>query len=253
MALLECDHLDAGYGGSTVVQNVRLRVEPGSITGIIGPNGAGKSTVLKAIMGLLARTEGTIRFRDESIGALRADARIRAGLGYVAQTRSHFPRLTVMENLRLGGWVVRNKDVFAERLKRVFERFPVLADRRNSVAELLSGGQLRMLEIGRFLMAEPSLVLLDEPSIGLAPPLVDAVYVTIEELRSEGITFLIVEQNVRKLLQVADYVYVLEMGRNRFEGISDDFVGQAQLAGLYLGSVIEASPEPERGSEGSDG
>jgi branched-chain amino acid transport system ATP-binding protein len=235
--LLQSQGLAAGYGGSAVIRDIDLTVASGSMTGIIGPNGAGKSTFLKAVMGFLVPSAGRVRLAGDDIAGKRTDERIRLGIGYVAQARSHFPNLSVLENLRVGAFLLRDKRVVERRLQAVFDRFPILHERRKVPAGLLSGGELRMLEIGRFLMLEPRLVLLDEPSIGLAPPLVEAVYERLLWLKDEGITFLIVEQNVRKILEVADYVYVFETGRNRFEGPARRFAEQGELAGLYLGGA----------------
>lgn len=245
--MLEARGLVAGYGGSDVLQGVDITVEPGSITGVIGLNGAGKSTLLKVLMGFLRPSRGEVLLEGRPITRLRPDDRIRLGLAYVAQTRSSFPGLSVLENLRVGGFLVRDRAVLAERLTRVFERFPILRERQRQAAGLLSGGELRILEIGRFLMMRPRLVVLDEPSIGLAPGLVDMVYRHIQDLRRKDITFLIVEQNVRKLLGVASYVYALETGQNRYHGTPGHLLAQGHLAGLYLGAPIgESAPGAER-------
>lgn len=234
--MIECHDISAGYGGSSVLKGVNLRAELNTITGIIGPNGAGKSTLLKVLMGFLCPTRGEVMLKGQAITRARPDERIRLGIAYVAQSRSSFPELSVTENLRLGAYLIRKKDVLDQRLEQVFKRFPVLRQRRNQPAGLLSGGELRMLEVGRFLMMEPQLVILDEPSIGLAPRLVDMVYGHLEDLKREGITLLIVEQNVLKLLSVAGYVYTLEMGCNRFEGTPEYLLKEGHLSGLYLGT-----------------
>jgi branched-chain amino acid transport system ATP-binding protein len=236
LAQLETAELTAGYGGSTILNGVSLTVAPGHITGVIGPNGAGKSTLLKAIMGYIVPHGGTVRLDADDITRLPTHERIRRGIAYIAQTRSHFPSQTVQENLRMGAYLVRNRNVRTERQAEVFRRFPILAERRRQSAALLSGGQLRMLEIGRVLMTSPRLIVLDEPSVGLSPGLVDMVYGHLRELAASGTTLLIVEQNVRKLLSVADFVYALENGTNRFEGTPQALTARGVLAGLYLGA-----------------
>jgi branched-chain amino acid transport system ATP-binding protein len=236
LAQLEAAELTAGYGGSTILNGVSLTVAPGRITGVIGPNGAGKSTLLKAIMGYIVPRGGTVRLDGDDITRLPTHERIRRGVAYIAQTRSHFASQTVQENLRMGAYLVRNRNARTERQAEVFRRFPILAERRRQSAALLSGGQLRMLEIGRVLMTSPRLIVLDEPSVGLSPGLVDMVYGHLRELAASGTTLLIVEQNVRKLLSVADFVYALENGTNRFEGTPQALTARGVLAGLYLGA-----------------
>jgi branched-chain amino acid transport system ATP-binding protein len=236
LAQLEAAELTAGYGGSTILNGVSLTVAPGRITGVIGPNGAGKSTLLKAIMGYIVPRGGTVHLDGDDITRLPTHERIRRGIAYIAQTRSHFASQTVQENLRMGAYLVRNRNVRSERQAEVFRRFPILAERRRQSAALLSGGQLRMLEIGRVLMTSPRLIVLDEPSVGLSPGLVDMVYGHLRELAASGTTLLIVEQNVRKLLSVADFVYALENGTNRFEGTPQALTARGVLAGLYLGA-----------------
>jgi ABC-type branched-subunit amino acid transport system ATPase component len=235
--VLDAQALTAGYGGSAVLQELHVSVRRGSITGVIGPNGAGKSTLLKVLVGYLRPVRGQISFEGEDISALEPELRIRRGMAYIAQQRSFFPSQTVADNLRLGAYLVRDAKLRAEREAAVFERFPVLAQRRRQLAGMLSGGEARMLELGRMLMMAPRFAILDEPSIGLSPRLIDAVYQQIRRLRDEGITFLIVEQNVRKLFSVADHVFALENGRNRFEGSPATLSAQGVLAALYLGQA----------------
>jgi branched-chain amino acid transport system ATP-binding protein len=234
-ALLEAVGVTAGYGGSAVLQELDLSVRPGSITGVIGPNGAGKSTLLKVLVGYLRPAAGGVTLGGEDMTRLAPEERIRRGIAYIAQQRSIFSGQTVADNLRLGAYLVRDARVRAEREAAVLERFPALAQRRGQLAGMLSGGEARMLELGRMLMMAPRLAILDEPSIGLSPRLVDTVYAQIRKLRDEGITFLIVEQNVRKLFDVADHVFALENGRNRFAGSPAEM--SALLGELYLGKT----------------
>jgi ABC-type branched-subunit amino acid transport system ATPase component len=238
LALLEANGLVAGYGGSAILNGLSLSAERGRITGVIGPNGAGKSTLLKTVMGYVHPASGSVLFDGTDITRLPTHERIRCGVAYISQTHSHFASQTVRENLRLGAYLVRDKQVRAERQAEVFRRFPALAERARQPAGLLSGGQLRMLEIGRVLMTAPRLIVLDEPSVGLSPKLVDMVYDHLRELAAEGTTLLIVEQNVRKLLAIADHVYALESGANRYDGTPQTLVAEGRLASLYLGAGV---------------
>lgn len=235
--ILEGQAITAGYGGSAVLQGLHLSVQRGGITGVIGPNGAGKSTLLKVLVGYLRPIGGRVAFEGEDITGLAPEERIRRGMAYIAQQRSYFPSQTVADNLRLGAYLVRDAKLRAEREASVFERFPALAQRRQQLAGMLSGGEARMLELGRMLMMAPRLAILDEPSIGLSPRLIETVYQQVRSLRDEGITFLIVEQNVRKLFAVADQVFALENGRNRFEGSPAELSAEGVLARLYLGQT----------------
>jgi branched-chain amino acid transport system ATP-binding protein len=233
--LAEIDRVTAGYGGSAILQELSLSVRRKGITGIIGPNGAGKSTMLKTLLGYLRPTSGDVRFDGRSIVSLAPEQRIQSGIAYIAQSKSYFATQTIDENLLIGGYLVRDRSVVAERRDAVYARFPILKQRRNSLAGVLSGGEARMLEFGRMLMTAPKLAVLDEPSIGLSPKLVDAVYNEVRQLRDEGVAFLIVEQNVRKLLAAADFIYALDNGRNRFEGGPAALANRDLLAELYFG------------------
>lgn len=244
--LAEIDRVTAGYGGSAILQELSLVVRSKGITGIIGPNGAGKSTVLKTLLGYLRPTSGDVRFDGSSIVRLAPEERIRNGIAYVSQSKSYFAAQTIEENLLIGAYLVRDRDVIAERCDAVYTRFPVLKERRHQLAEVLSGGEARMLELGRMLMTAPRLVVLDEPSIGLSPKLVDAVYDEVRRLRDDGVAFLIVEQNVRKLLAVGDFIYALENGRNRFDGSPAALADRDLLAELYFGRSPAGKVRPEQ-------
>lgn len=240
--ILVAGAITAGYGGSAVLQDVHLTVRRGGITGIIGPNGCGKSTLLKVLVGYLRPDEGRVVFDGSDITRLAPEDRIGRGIAYIAQSRSTFASQTVEENLRLGAYLVRDANLRGERQAAVLRRFPALAERRRQLAGMLSGGEARMLEIGRMLMMAPSLAILDEPSIGLSPRLIDSVYEQIRQLRDEGITFLVVEQNVRKLLGVADYVFALESGRNHLSGTPPELSREGVLAELYMGRDAAGRP-----------
>lgn len=220
MAVLELDGVTAGYvEGIDVLNDVRLRVEPGSITGIIGPNGAGKSTLLKTVFGFLHPRRGRIVFDGQDIAGLPPHAVKRLGVSYVAQGTNVFPQLTVKENLELGAWVFRrDAPRVAAMLERAWTTFPRLRDRRRLRATTLSGGEAKMLSLAKELVTEPSLLLVDEPSSGLAPKIAEQVYARLLEARAAGATILLVDQNIAKAVAISDYLYMLETGQVRHEG-----------------------------------
>jgi ABC-type branched-subunit amino acid transport system ATPase component len=226
MALLELDGMAAGYvEGIDILDDVRLRVEPGTITGIIGPNGAGKSTLLKTIFGFLHPHRGRIVFDGREIGEFAPHALKRIGMSYVPQGSNIFPQLTVQENLELGAWVFRRDGRrVGELLERAFNAFPRLRERRHLRATGLSGGEAKMLSVAKELVTGPKLMLVDEPSAGLAPILANQLYERLLEARAEGVTILLVDQNITKCVEVSDYLYLLEMGRVRHEGPRSVFV-----------------------------
>lgn len=233
--LLTVTNLEAAYGRVPVLQGVSLSVAPGEVVGIIGPNGAGKSTVLKSVMGFLRPLAGSIRFQGEEIGGLRTDLVVRRGIGYVPQGRIVFPDMTVLENLEMGGFLVRDRAVLAQNFARVYELFPVLYERRGQRAGSMSGGEQQMVAMGRALMTSPTLLLLDEPSLGLAPRYVDLVFEKIQELGRAGMTMLMVEQNAARALEIVDRAYVLELGRNRLDGPGRALLADGAVRRLYLG------------------
>ena len=224
-ALLEIADLHAGYvSGVDILQGISLTVEAGSVTVVIGPNGAGKSTLLRTIFGLLKPQRGRIRFDGQTIHG-REPADIKTlGVGYVPQEINVFPLLTVEENLRMGGWILRrDRARLAHALDRVFETFPVLAARRREAAGALSGGQGRMLSVAREMMTAPALMLVDEPTAGLAPALVAQVYELLHAARQSGSTILLVDQNIEDAVRQADYVYLVDLGRIRAHGPAREF------------------------------
>ena len=233
--LLEVAGLAGGYGGRAILNGVDLVVAHAEIVCIIGHNGAGKSTVLKAICNMLPERSGRIRFDGRDLGPVPAHLLLEVGLAVVPQHHSVFPRLTVAENLELGGYLLRDTRLLRRRIEATEELFPRLAERRRQFAGNLSGGEQRMLEIARTLIMEPKLILLDEPSIGLAPKMIDLVFETVERLRQRGKSFLMVEQNVRKGLGASDRAYVLDLGRIRLEGRGREMIGDPRLARLYMG------------------
>lgn len=234
-AVLEARNLSASYGGRRILENVSLRVGEAEIVTVIGHNGAGKSTLLKSVFNLIPWRSGEIRLLERDILGLAPDKILAAGIAYVPQNHSVFPKLTVSENLRMGGYLLADKALLAARIEAVRELFPVLAERAHQLAGTLSGGEQRMLEIARALLMDPKLVMLDEPSIGLAPRMVDAVFHTVGLLKSQGKAVLMVEQNVRKALAASDRAYVMELGEIRLEDAAPALIGDPRVARLYMG------------------
>jgi ABC-type branched-subunit amino acid transport system ATPase component len=233
MALLTVDGLTTGYGEMEVLRSVSLQVQPGTIVSIIGPNGAGKSTAMKAVFGLLRPWQGSIRLGDREIGGMSPDKLVRLGMGYVPQTDNVFPSLTVEENLDMGAFVLSGPT--RERKERVYALFPRLAERRGQRAGKMSGGERQMVAMGRALMLDPQLLLLDEPSAGLAPLLVDMIFEKIREVNATGVAVLMVEQNAKKSLELADHAYVLVGGENRIDGRGAALLDDPEVGRLYLG------------------
>lgn len=228
--------MDAGYGNVQILHDVSLDLFPGEVVSIIGPNGAGKSTVLKVIMGFLKPWRGTVLFGGTDITNLRTDLVVRRGISYVPQGRIVFKDMTVGENLEMGAFSIGDRQQIRQTLNQVLELFPRLGERRKQMAGTLSGGEQQMLAMGRALMIEPRVVLMDEPSLGLAPRFVELVFEKIAELRDAGMTLLLVEQNATKSLSVSDRGYVLELGRNRFTGPGAALLADERVRRLYLGS-----------------
>ena len=239
--VLEVRGLRAGYGGRRILEEVSLHVEQGEIVTVIGHNGAGKSTLLKSIFRLVPWSEGEILLEGRPLHSLAPDRILAAGLAYVPQHRSVFPKLTIAENLWMGGYLLRDKALLRRRVEDVEQLFPVLAQRRGQLAGTLSGGEQRMLEVARTLLTDPRVVMLDEPSIGLAPKMVDAVFDTVRLLRSRGKAVLMVEQNVKKALVASDRGYVMALGEIRLEDRAEKLIGDPRVAQLYMGQ--------EKGSE----
>ena len=236
MPLLEVSNLSVRYGRVRAVRRVNLTVEQGEIVTVLGANGAGKTSLLRAIAGLARTHEGRIRFAGEDIGALSAPARVRRGVVLVPEGRQIFVSLTVQENLLLGAYTRNDADV-ARDIDRIYERFPNLARRRAMPASILSGGEQQMLAIGRALLARPRLMMLDEPSLGLSPLLVQQLFALIAELNREGLTILLVEQNTHMALAAARRGYVLDLGAVALQGLATDLAANTELAAAYLGST----------------
>jgi branched-chain amino acid transport system ATP-binding protein len=235
VALLEVEELRAGYGKMEILKGVSLRVEAGQVVSIIGPNGAGKSTVFRTLFGLLPARQGRVRLDGEDITNRSPAELLRRGMAYVPQGRNVFPLMTVEENLRLGAYIRRRSAELEQDVARVFETFPPLREARGKRAADLSGGQQQMLEMGRALLLRPRLLLLDEPTLGLAPLVFREIFRIITELRRAGQTILMVEQNAAKALEISDYAYVLELGVNRYQGSGEEIRTDERVRRLYLG------------------
>jgi ABC-type branched-subunit amino acid transport system ATPase component len=233
--LLELRAVHAGYGAFDVLRGLSLHVDAGEIVAIIGPNGAGKSTVFKTIYGFLRPRKGDVLLGGQSIAGQSPDSMCHRGLTYVPQGRSVFPHMTVAENLELGAFVRPDRDAVSRDLARLVARFPLLREKRSRLAGSLSGGEQQIVELARGLMLAPRLMLIDEPSIGLAPKFVEQTFQTIARLRELGTTILIVEQNARRVLEVADRAYVIELGRARLEGTGRELLERDDVKQMYLG------------------
>jgi ABC-type branched-subunit amino acid transport system ATPase component len=231
--LLDIQDLYSGYRGVDILKGIHLKVNPGQIVVIIGPNGAGKSTVLKSLFGLATIRSGRVLFQGSDITHLPTEQLVRRGIGFVPQTNNVFPSLTVQENLEMGAFIRR--DNLAAQLERVYELFPPLKEKRRQAAGSLSGGQRQMLAIGRALMVEPQLLLLDEPTAGLSPLYIEQTFALLQEINRLGISILMVEQNAKQALKMADWGYVLSTGENRFEDTGPNLLSNPEVLELFLG------------------
>ena len=232
---LEVRHVTAGYGEIEILHDVNLSVKESEIVCIIGPNGSGKSTLLKTICGLIKPKEGDILVDGEPITGCRPHEVIKKGITYIAQYGSIFREMTVLENLEMGGYTIKDKEILKERIKKVFEMFPVLKVKKNMVANLLSGGEQRMLEIGRALILEPKYMLIDEPSIGLAPKFIEEIFNKIIEVNKNGVALILVEQNAHKALSISHRGFVLDGGKIRYKGEAKALLTNPKIKKLYLG------------------
>jgi len=233
--VLELSGVTAGYGAFTALWDVSLRVASGEAVAVVGPNGAGKTTLLRAISGLIAPRSGHIGFEGAPLAGRPAYDIVAHGIAHVPEGRRLFPLLTVAENLKMGAFLPSARSHFRESLERVFALFPVLAERQAQRAGSLSGGEQQMLAVGRALMSRPKLILLDEPSMGLAPVMVLRLFDLIRRVREEGYTILVVEQNVRQVLKLVDRAYLLEVGRIKVEGRAADLAEQDFVRQAYVG------------------
>lgn len=238
MPLLEVEGVTAGYeSGPDILKGLSLKVEKGKTYCIIGPNGAGKSTLLRVICGLLHPRVGKVLFNGEDISRLRTDQILFKGISFVPQDRSLFPEMTVRENLRMGGYILADRKDVEKRIEEVFHMFPALREKSGQRSKELSGGQQQMLAIGRALVLRPEIIMLDEPSLGLAPKIAQQIFASIKKLKEAGMTILMVEQNARKGLESAEWGCVLDLGINRFEGPADTILHDPRIQELYLGKI----------------
>jgi len=231
--MLRLESVTAGYTDENIIHEVTLEVEVGEIATIIGPNGSGKSTLMKSVFGLTRMRGGRVRFQGQDVTGKRPDELVRLGLAYVPQERNVFSSLTVKENLEMGGVSLAGE--MDERLESVLELFPKLAERLGQMAGTLSGGEQKMLAVGRAMVTNPSLLMLDEPSAALSPKVMGQLFAEIEEINRMGVTILMVEQNARKALAISDRGYILEMGRNRFQGPAKSLLDNPEVCSSYLG------------------
>ena len=233
--LLHVEGIDAGYGELQILHDLSIEVEEGETVCLIGPNGAGKSTVLRAVAGQILPTRGRITFRNREVTGLNPGQKIEQGLVFVPQGQNVFPRLSVRENLDMAAMFIPDRESYNHRLDEVLDIFPWMRDKMNQPAGGLSGGLRQMLALARIILLSPKLVLLDEPSLGLAPLVVDDIFRLIARLNDQGIAFLLVEQNARKGLSCAHRGYVLEQGRNRLTGSGEELLESEEVRKLYLG------------------
>ena len=233
--ILECNGIAAGYvKGLNILQGVDLVVNDGEIVSIIGPNGAGKSTLLKAIMSLIKVSAGRFYINGIEKTNLSTHKIVMEGIGYVPQVANVFPSLTIEENLEIGSWSIKNK---REAIKKIFSDFPMLSDRKKDKAGNLSGGQRQILALARALITSPNLLLLDEPSAGLSPVAINEVFSSIKEINDSGVSILLVEQNAKRALAFSDRGYVLDQGRNAYQGNGEDLLNDPRVIDLYLGKL----------------
>lgn len=235
MALLNVDKIDVFYGSVQVLWETSLTVEEGQIVSLLGANGAGKTTTVKALSGILQPSSGTVSFAGQEITQTPAHRRVEAGLVQVPEGRKIFPSLSVLENLEMGSYLKGPKARRAESLARVMELFPILKERSSQAAGTLSGGEQQMLALGRGLMSLPRLLILDEPSLGLAPMIVEEIFAVVRRINQEGVTILLVEQNAPQALAISDMAYVLEEGRVALAGTGQELLNNDHVRRLYLG------------------
>ena len=233
--MLEVKNVSAGYGMVQILWDVSFKINEKEIVSIIGPNGAGKTTLVKTIMGLLPAKGGAIRFKGESIENLPPYEIVKKGMSLIPEGREIFPRMTVEENLLLGAYTIKDKNQVKESKEQICDIFPVLKKKEKVLAQTLSGGEQQMLVIGRSLMSKPKLLILDEPSLGLAPIIVAKVLDTLRQINDEGVTVLLVEQNIRDSLNIADRGYVLEEGKIIIEGEGRELLSNSHIKEVYLG------------------
>jgi len=236
--ILIVDGVFSGYGKMTILNGTTARVRRGAITTVIGPNGAGKSTLFKTIFGLLPARSGTITLDGRDVTNLAPRDILDAGVVYIPQGRNIFPELGVLHNLELGGIALFDQASLPGRIDRIMQQFPILREKANAQASTLSGGQQKLLEVARGMLLDPKLILIDEPSIGLSPILVQEVFSILKNLRDKGVTILLIEQNAKQALQISDYGLVLEQGQTRIEDTAPHILADSRIAQLFLGGGL---------------
>jgi len=234
--LLKVENLYVGYYEDiNILQGLSLEAEKQQITAVLGPNGVGKSTLLKSISGFLDPNSGDIKYKDNSITGIKPFKAITRGIVYLPQQLTLFQRMTVKENLQLGAWTIRrDKEIINQRISDNFERFPILEEKQNTSVGNLSGGQQRMVDLGRALMSAPEMLLVDEPTAGLAPNLAQSMYDMLTRLTDDGITILLVDQNIRKAIEISDYIYAVELGKNKTQGSREEFADVKEVIKDWL-------------------
>ena len=235
--MLRVEKIKCFYGKMSVLQELTIGLQEGEAVCVIGPNGAGKSTLLRVICGLLHPRTGKVLHNGEDISNLRTDEILHRGICFVPQDFSLFPDMTVKENLRMGGYIIKDRKEVENRIEEVFDMFPILREKSSDMAKTLSGGQQQMLAIGRSLILRPQVIMLDEPSLGLAPVIIKQIFDSITVLKDAGMTIIMVEQNAHKGLEFAEWGCVLDLGVNRFEGPSDTILSDPRIQELYLGKI----------------
>jgi branched-chain amino acid transport system ATP-binding protein len=236
--ILVLDGVFAGYGKMTILNGTTAKIRRGAITTVIGPNGAGKSTLFKTIYGLLPVRDGYITFDGRAVTNFSPREILDAGVAYVPQGRNIFAELSVRHNLELGGVALPNQAELPARMEKIMQRFPMLREKADVQASVLSGGQQKILEVARGLLLDPKLILIDEPSIGLSPLMVQEVFAILKDLRDKGITILLIEQNAKQALQMSDYGLVLEQGQTRIEDTAPRILADSRIAQLFLGGGL---------------
>ncbi|MDM8515531.1 ABC transporter ATP-binding protein [Desulfobacterales bacterium HSG16] len=233
--MLKITNLNAWYGEAQVLKQVNVSVDQGDVVVMLGPNGHGKTTLLKAICGLVEKTDGDIVYQGSSINGLATEKLVNMGVAYIAENRELFPYMTVLENLKLGAYAKAARPYEKENLEKIFELFPRLKERRSQMASTMSGGEAKMLAVARGLMSNAQFLCIDEPSLGLQPSLRMELFSTISEINRQGKTIFLVEQNIPHISDLADKIYVMEEGRISFEGSSEDALGNEHLKEIFLG------------------
>ena len=235
MAMLEVKDLEVYYGMIQAIKGVSFHVDQGEVIALIGANGAGKTTILHTVTGLLSPKKGSVVFEGQEVTKIPAHKIVSLGMAHVPEGRRGFAELSVYENLKMGAYTRKDKSEIEENLQKIYERFPRLKERKNQMAGTLSGGEQQMLAMGRALMSQPKIILMDEPSMGLSPMLVNGIFDIIQEVSKSGTTVLLVEQNAKKALSIADRAYVLETGRIALEGRAEDLLRDDSIKKAYLG------------------